>query len=163
MGAANFNVIGLLVGSDQGREAYRAELERKIKSLGLAGQVQVLGHCPDMAAAYMLTDVVVSASTDPEAFGRVVAEAQAMGRPVVVANHGGAAEQLIAGETGWLFTPGNAKALAGALADSLSINADARARLADTATRHVHSRYSKTGMCSATLDIYSELRQRRPA
>lgn len=162
MGAANFSVVGLLVGSDQGREAYRAGLERKIKSLGLAGQVQVLGHCPDMAAAYMLTDVVVSASTDPEAFGRVVAEAQAMGRPVVVAGHGGAAEQVIVNETGWLFSPGNAKALAGALADALAIDADARARLADTATRHVRHRYSKTGMCSATLDIYAELRQRRP-
>jgi glycosyltransferase involved in cell wall biosynthesis len=163
MGAANFNVVGLLVGSDQGREGYRARLERKIKSLGLAGQVQVLGHCPDMAAAYMLTDVVVSASTDPEAFGRVVAEAQAMGRPVVVADHGGGAEQVIADVTGWLFTPGNAKALSGALADALSIDADVRARLADTATRHVHDRYSKTGMCSATLDIYAELRHRRLA
>ncbi len=163
MGAQNFKVVGLLVGSDQGREAYRAGLEGKIKSLGLAGQVQILGHCPDMAAAYMLTDVVVSASTDPEAFGRVVAEAQAMGRPVVVANHGGAAEQVIANETGWLFTPGDARALAGALASALSLDADARARLADTATKHVHHRYSKIGMCSATLDIYAELRQRRPA
>lgn len=163
VGSENFKVIGLLVGSDQGRESYRAGLEQRIKSLGLAGQVQVLGHCPDMAAAYMLTDVVVSASTDPEAFGRVVAEAQAMGRPVVVADHGGAAEQVIASETGWLFTPGNAKALAGALADALSIDADARARLADTAIRHVHNRYSKAGMCLATLDIYAELRQRRPA
>ena len=162
MGAANFNVIGLLVGSDQGREAYRADLESKIKLLGLAGRVQLLGHCSDMAAAYMLTDVVVSASTDPEAFGRVVAEAQAMGRPVVVASHGGAVEQVIAGETGWLFAPGNAKALAGALADALAIGADGRARLAETAIKHVHSRYSKTGMCTATLDAYAELRQRRP-
>jgi len=162
VGSENFKVIGLLVGSDQGRESYRAGLEQRIKSLGLAGKVQVLGHCADMAAAYMLTDVVVSASTDPEAFGRVVAEAQAMGRPVVVADHGGAAEQVIASETGWLFSPGDATALAGALADALAIDADARARLADTAMRHVHQRYSKTGMCSATLDIYAELRQRRP-
>jgi glycosyltransferase involved in cell wall biosynthesis len=161
MGADRFNVIGLLVGSDQGRSAYRGELEQQVKSLGLEGQVQVLGHCPDMAAAYMLTDVVVSASTDPEAFGRVVAEAQAMGRPVVVADHGGAAEQVLAGETGWRFTPGDAAALAGALAEALAIGKDARARLADKAIRHVHSRYSKTGMCTATLDIYAELRQRR--
>ena len=161
-GSEKFNVVGLLVGSDQGREAYRAELEQQIKALGLAGQVQVLGHCPDMAAAYMLTDVVVSASTDPEAFGRVVAEAQAMGRPVVVADHGGAAEQVIVGETGWLVAPGDATGLADALAGALAIGADARARLADTAIKHVRHVYSKTGMCSATLDIYAELRQRRP-
>lgn len=163
LGAENFNVIGLLVGSDQGRAAYRAELEEQIKTLGLAGQVQILGHCRDMAAAYMLTDVVVSASTDPEAFGRVVAEAQAMGRPVVVAEHGGAAEQIIVDQTGWLFPPGDAEALADALAAALAIGADTRAWLADTAMRHVHRHYSKTGMCSATLDIYAELRQRRPA
>ena len=84
-----------------------------------------------------------------------------MGRPVVVADHGGAAEQVIAGQTGWRFTPGDAKALAGALADALAIGKDARAQLADTAIRHVHSRYSKTGMCLATLDVYAELRQRR--
>ncbi len=160
MGADTFNVVGLLVGSDQGRTAYRTELEQRVKSRGLSGQVQLLGHCRDMAAAYMLTDVVVSASTDPEAFGRVVAEAQAMGRPVVVADHGGAAEQVIAGETGWLFAPGDASSLADALAQALSIDADARARLAQTAVDHVRRHYSKTAMCSATLDIYAELRQR---
>lgn len=162
MGADKFNVVGLFVGSDQGRTAYRAELEKRIASLGLSGQVQILGHCRDMAAAYMLTDVVVSASTDPEAFGRVVAEAQAMGRPVVVADHGGAAEQVIAGETGWLFPPGDAGALTDALARALSIGAPARARLAQAAVNHVRRHYSKTGMCAATLDIYAELRQRRP-
>ena len=160
-GGKKFNVVGLLVGSDQGRAGYRAELEQQIKSRGLADRVSVLGHCRDMAAAYMLTDVVVSASTDPEAFGRVVAEAQAMGRPVVVADHGGAAEQVIAGETGWLFPPGDAPALADALADALSIGAEARARLARTAITNVHEHYSKTGMCAATLDIYAELRQWR--
>jgi glycosyltransferase involved in cell wall biosynthesis len=163
LGGDNFKIVGLLVGADQGREAYRAELEQLVKSRGLAGQVQLLGHCADMAAAYMLTDVVVSASTDPEAFGRVVAEAQAMGRPVVVADHGGAAEQIMAGETGWLFPPGDAKALADALSNALAIDANARARLADMAIGHVRQLYSKTGMCSATLDIYAELRQRRPA
>ncbi len=160
--AGNLNVVGLLVGSDQGRAAYRALLEQQIKSRGLAGRVSVLGHCADMAAAYMLADVVVSASTDPEAFGRVVAEAQAMGRPVVVADHGGAAEQVIVGETGWLFPPGDATALADALAHALAIGADARAQLASTAIQHVHDHYSKTGMCAATLNIYAELRQWRP-
>lgn len=160
-GTERFNVVGLLVGSDQGRSAYRAKLEKQIKSRGLAGKVQILGHCPDMAAAYMLTDVVVSASTDPEAFGRVVAEAQAMGRPVVVSNHGGAAEQILADQTGWLFKPNDAEALANALATALALSVAQRAQLAETATKHVHGLYSKTGMCSATLDIYAELRQRQ--
>ena len=162
LGADNFRVVGLLVGSDQGREAYRDELENLVKAKGLAGQVRILGHCSDMAAAYMLTDAVVSASTDPEAFGRVVAEAQAMGRPVVVADHGGAVEQIVAGKTGWLFPPGDAPALADALAQALAISAEQRAAMAKLSISHVHERYSKTGMCAATLEIYAELRQRGP-
>ncbi|MDH3737859.1 MAG: glycosyl transferase, partial [Alphaproteobacteria bacterium] len=67
----------------------------------------------------------------------------------------------IAGETGWLFTPGDANALADALGEALSIGAQARAQLASTAVQHVHNRYSKIGMCAATLDIYAELEQRR--
>ena len=79
----------LFVGSDQGRAGYRRELERKIKKLGLSGVVQMVDLCREMDVAYMLSDIVVSASTDPEAFGRVIPEAQAMGRLVVGPDHGG--------------------------------------------------------------------------
>jgi len=71
----------LLVGSDQGRTDYTDELKALINRRGLSDVVHIVGDCNDMPAAYMLTDVVVSASTDPEAFGRVIVEAQAMGRP----------------------------------------------------------------------------------
>lgn len=154
-GPENFKITGLLVGSDQGREAYRRELEEQIAEKGLSGEVQIVGHCDDMPAAYMLSDVAVSASTDPEAFGRVIAEAQAMGRPVVVADHGGAAEQVIDGVTGWRFAPGNPDAFADALETALSLDAEARARLAVTAAEHARTHYAKTGMCAATLRIYA--------
>jgi len=156
-GPDNFNVTGLLVGSDQGREAYRRELEGRVEELGLAGNVQIVGHCDDMPAAYMLSAVVVSASTDPEAFGRVVAEAQAMGRPVVVADHGGAAEQVIDGVTGWRFVPGNPEKFADALETALALNTDARVTLAHTASEHARSKYAKTGMCASTLRIYASV------
>ena len=158
-GADDFRVTGLLVGSDQGREAYREELEEHIAEKGLGGDVQIVGHCEDMPAAYMLSDVVVSASTDPEAFGRIVAEAQAMGRPAVVADHGGAAEQVIHGETGWRFTPGNPQALADALETALGLNVEKRTALAEQAADHVRSNYSKAGMCAATLRIYAQLHE----
>lgn len=156
-GADNFNVTGLLVGSDQGRESYRKELEDQIEEKGLGGNVQIVGHCDDMPAAYMLSDVVVSASTDPEAFGRVIAEAQAMGRPVVVANHGGAAEQVIDGVTGWRFAPGNPKEFADSLEIALTLDVDARAELATHASAHARTHYAKTGMCAATLRIYASV------
>ena len=102
----------LIMGSDQGRHSYRRELERFIESHGMTGNVHVIGHFDDMPAAYMLADIVVSASLEPEAFGRVAAEAQAMGRQVIASDHGGARETVTQGETGWLTPPGDAKALA---------------------------------------------------
>ncbi|MCH8238307.1 MAG: glycosyltransferase family 4 protein, partial [Proteobacteria bacterium] len=101
----------LVVGGDQGRTDYRQELENLVNKKGLGEIVRIVDHCDDMPAAYMLTDVVVSASTDPEAFGRIVVEAQALGRPVVASDHGGARETVIEGETGWLFPPGDVTAL----------------------------------------------------
>ncbi len=157
MGPDDFRVTGLLVGSDQGREAYRRELEECIYENGLGGDIRIVGHCADMPAAYMMSNVVVSASTDPEAFGRVVAEAQAMGRPVVVADHGGASEQVIEGVTGWRFTPGDPQAMADALEIALAIGDNARAVLAERAAEHVRANFAKSGMCAATLRVYADL------
>ncbi len=150
-------LVCLLVGSDQGRERYRAELEEKVRRLGLGRHVQFCDHCDDMPAAYMLTDVVVSASTDPEAFGRVVAEGQAMGRPVVVSDHGGTVEQVIPGETGWTFAPGDAGALAQRLEFALSLDSAGRERLAGASIAHVHANFTRQAMCSATLSVYNEV------
>jgi len=154
----------VLVGSDQGRAEYRRELEDLITRHDLNEVVRIVDHCADMAAAYMLTDVVVSASTDPEAFGRVVPEAQALGRPVIASDHGGARETVIEGETGWLTPPGDAQALAAVLARVLAIGPEARQALAERAIAHVRDNFSKDAMCDRTLDVYNEvlnLRARR--
>mgnify|MGYP003317461089 FL=1 len=93
----------LIVGDEQGRSRYRQELETLIKRLSLEEIVYFAGHCRDMPAAYMLSDVVVSASTDPEAFGRVIVEAQAMGRPVVSIDHWASQETVLHWITCWVF------------------------------------------------------------
>jgi glycosyltransferase involved in cell wall biosynthesis len=147
----------LLVGDDQGRTGYREELETQIARIGAEGIIHLTGPCRDMAAAYMLADVVISASTDPEAFGRVAAEAHAMGRPVIASDHGGARETVIAGETGWLVTPGDADALARALRTALTMTTEERDTVARRAVAHVHESFTKTQMCAATLDVYAEL------
>jgi glycosyltransferase involved in cell wall biosynthesis len=158
----------VLVGSDQGRTAYRRELETLIARHDLAGRVSIMDECNDMPAAYMLSDVVVSASTDPEGFGRVVGEAQAMGRPVVASDHGGAREQILADRTGFLFPSGDAAALAAGLRKALSLEPQARARLHDEAIARVRSEFSKDLMCARTLGLYREVLRadahgRRPA
>jgi len=151
------DVCCLLVGSDQGRDSYRAEIEGRVRALGLEGVVRAVDHCRDMPAAFKLADVVVSASTDPEAFGRVMAEAQAMGRPVVASDHGGARETVRPGETGWLVPPGDTDALAGALKQALALDAAARAAMAERAIAHIRARFNVAEMCRATLKVYSEL------
>ena len=151
------DVCCLLVGADQGRVKYRKEIEQHVRRRGLEGVVRMVDHCRDMPAAYMLADVVVSASTDPEAFGRVVAEAQAMGRPVIAPSHGAAPEIVQPGETGWLVAPNDPKALAGALDQALKLDAEQREVLADTAIRHVRERFTRDSMCAATLEVYREV------
>ena len=151
------NVRCLLVGGDQGRTAFRRSLEARIADRGLAGAVHLTGRCDDMAAAYMLADVVVSPSTDPEAFGRIVAEAQAMGRPVVVSGHGGAAEQVLPGETGWLYPPGDTTALAAALRQALDLTSQQRQLFSARAVAHVRGHYTLPAMTAATLAVYAEL------
>jgi glycosyltransferase involved in cell wall biosynthesis len=151
------DVLCLMVGSDQGRTGYRQELEEQTKRLGLESVVRLVDHCNDMPAAYMLADVVVSASSDPEAFGRVIVEAQAMGRPVIVTNHGAVRETVIAGETAWAVPPNDADALAEALADALGLDADQRAILGERAMNYVNARFTRDRMCSDTLAVYNEL------
>ena len=150
----------VLVGSDQGRGGYRRELEELITARGLGGVVHIVDHVRDMPAAYMLADVVVSASTDPEAFGRVVVEAQAMGRPVIATDHGGARETLLEGETGWLVPPGDATALAQALGAALELDTAAREKLAAAAIAYARANFSKDTMCARTLAVYDELSAR---
>jgi glycosyltransferase involved in cell wall biosynthesis len=119
--------------------------------------IHVVDHCDDMPAAYMLTDVVVSASTDPEAFGRVVVEGQALGRPVIGTNHGGSKETIVDGETGWLSEPNDPKSMAEAIAKILNLTEKQRNKVSEKAISHIHENYSKEAMCAKTLDVYNEL------
>ncbi len=149
----------ILLGDDQGRTKYRTELEALIEKHNLNGIISFVDHCNDMPAAFMRADVVVSASTDPEAFGRSVPEAQAMGRPVIVSNHGGARETVVEGETGWLTPPGDPDALAEAISRVLGLSKGARNKMAEKAIENVRKKFSRQGMCSKTLEIYNEALQ----
>jgi glycosyltransferase involved in cell wall biosynthesis len=152
----------LLVGAEQ-RAGFRRELEAAIERLGLVGMFRIVEDCRDMPAAYMLSDVVVSASTDPEGFGRVITEAQAMGRPVVATDHGGARETIVPGVTGWLAPPRDPAALAAAIGQALRLDPAERAAFARRARGHVAANYTREAMCTRTIDIYEELLFPEPA
>ncbi len=151
----------LIVGGDQGRSEYRAELEALVEQHDLGEVVRIVDHCDDMPAAYMLSDVVISASTDPEAFGRVIVEAQALGRPVIATDHGGATETVIEDKTGWLVPPGEAEPLSKALAHVLAMDEAGRTALSEAAIANVREHFSKQSMCEKTLEVYNEVLHER--
>jgi glycosyltransferase involved in cell wall biosynthesis len=156
------DVAVVLAGSDQGRDAYHQELVRLVKSSGLDGrQIVFADHCDDMPAAMLLADVVVSASTRPEAFGRTMAEAAAMGKPVITTNHGAAPEIVVPDITGWLVPPGDPQALAGALSKALSLSPEERARMVEAAIARVEQHFSVEVMCAKTLRVYREMLSNR--
>jgi glycosyltransferase involved in cell wall biosynthesis len=147
----------IFVGSDQGRHAYVRSLLDEATALGVTGQIKLAGHCADMPAALLLADIVVSASTEPEAFGRAVIEAQAMERVVIAAGHGGAAETVQHGETGLLVPPGNAAALAEAIAGALALPEAERRAMGARARASVLEHYTVAAMQQATLAVYDEV------
>ncbi|MEM1103260.1 MAG: glycosyltransferase family 4 protein [Pseudomonadota bacterium] len=147
----------MLVGGVKEPNAYAEELRVAIVAAGLGDMVKMVGHCADMPAALSLSDVVVSPSVRPEAFGRVAVEAQAMGRPVIAADHGGARETILQGETGWRTPPGDAEALAAVLSDFAKMDRARRARMGDAARRRAETLYSADEMCASTLRVYADL------
>lgn len=151
----------VIIGADQGRNEYRQELEAAIRAKNLPGKIRIIDHCNDMPAAYMLATVVVSASIEPEGFGRVPVEAQAMGRPVVATDHGGARETVIPGQTGWLIPPGDPAALARAIEEALSLGPHQRVILATRAMAHIAEHFTREQMTDQTMNVYAELLKAR--
>jgi len=151
------DLVLVMVGDAQGRTAYEARIDDAIREYQLDGQAVVAGHEDDMAAAFLASDIVLAPSTRPEAFGRVAAEASAMGRPVIVSDHGGARETVLDGETGARVEPGNAQALAGAIRALLAIGANARAGMGKAGQAHIRAHFSKRGLQIATLGVYKRL------
>lgn len=148
------DVMCVFVGAHQGRHRYAAALEAQATRLGIADRVRLVGQCDDMPAALGLADVVVHASTKPEAFGRVVIEAQAMGRPVIASDLGGPVETVRHGETGWRVKPGDAFALAAAIGVALDLSPDERQALGERARASVPT---VQAMQDATLDVYESV------
>ncbi len=147
----------VLAGGEAKRARLRRELAAKAARFGVAARVFDVGHVADVPAALALATLVLSPSVEPEGFGRTVIEAQAMARPVVATAHGGAAETVRDGETGWLVPPGDTEALARALDAALDLSAAQRAKVGAAARAAVMDGYTLEAMRAATLDVYGGL------
>jgi glycosyltransferase involved in cell wall biosynthesis len=151
----------LFVGDDQGRTDYRQEVEDAIAAAGLRPQVRLVGHCDDMPAAYRLADFALLPSTQPESFGRAAVEPQAMGRPVLVSDHGGARETVAEGETGWRLPPGDAEAWARGLLRAMQTDLPTRRAMGEAGAARAKRLYSVEAMCEATLAVYARILEGR--
>lgn len=147
----------ILAGDDQGRKGYVTELEDAIIANKLGGTVSIVGHTSDMPAAYMAADIVLAPSTRPEAFGRVAAEASAMAKPVIVADHGGQRETVIEGQTGTRAEPDSVPALTACIRTLIGLPPEARAAMGTAGQAYVRAHFSKKQLQTATLNVYARL------
>lgn len=147
----------VLIGSAQGRLSYLRELQALTRHHSLTPWVIIDETNPPMATAYRIADVVVHASTDPEAFGRVIVEAQAMGVPVIASNKGAPPEIIEPGQTGFLHEAGNAADLAAALEKALALSPEDKKALCARAAEKVKHEYNETLMFERTVQVYREV------
>ncbi|EKD39315.1 MAG: hypothetical protein ACD_75C00442G0008 [uncultured bacterium] len=149
--------IGLLIGDTEENPAFTKKLQERIRYHGLEDKILLAGHCTDMPAAFLLADIVVSASsTQPEAFGKVAIEAMAMGKPVIATAHGGSMETVLPGVTGWLVAPLSPEAMASAIVEALG-DGEKTAELGRRGRAWVNERFTATAMCEKTLALYHEI------
>ena len=153
----HLDVTVVLLGAGDSNTRFVEVLEKKAVELGLGANVRIVTSTRDMPAALMLADVVVMPSVNPEPFGRIAIEAQAMGRPVVAFDHGGARETILNGKTGWLAKPNDIKSLAQCLETALSISTVDRDKLSNVAQSLVKRKFSIKKMTKLTMEIYKRL------
>lgn len=147
----------VFVGSAAGDGRYARELQEQAARSDIKERLHFAGHCDDMPAALALSAMVLAPSLKPEPFGRVVVEAQAMCRPVIVARHGAATETIEDGVTGLSIPPGDASALASAMARILTAPSGWLLDMATAARQMVLAHYTTWTMQHATLAVYDEL------
>lgn len=155
------NFFCVICDASPSRDHYQEELVDLIKKNDLGASVRIVGFCSDVPAAMRLAQLVVAPSLVPEGFGRVPAEAQAMGTPVVASAIGGHKEVLVDGETGWLVPPDDSDAMAKAMDHVLRLSDLERATLATKAMNFVAEHFTKEQMTEDTLAVYREILQEK--
>lgn len=152
-----FDITVVLLGIADDNSSFYEAMQRHVARLKIESLVRFAQKTNDMPASLMLADVVVMPSIEPEPFGRVAVEAQAMGRPIVAFAHGGAVESIIDRKTGYLAEPHNLDSLVEALDEALSLGPRKRRKWAEAAREHVTTHFTTKNMCDETLRLYDSL------
>ena len=147
----------IILGSDQGRDLYKKKLIRLSEQYRLSKQIRFIDHCKDMALAYKVSDIIVSASTEPEAFGRVAVEAQSMEKPIIASNIGGSNETIIDEKTGFLYQAGNAKSLSDKILRTLNMDETLLKSIGNEGRKNIVQKFNVEKMCFSTYSEYKRL------
>ena len=151
----NFHAI--LLGSDQGRKVYSKKLFSLVERYSLSKKISFINHCGEMPLAYSLADVVVSASIEPEAFGRIAVESQSMGKPIIASNIGGSKETVLNKKTGFLYKHDDPRELAKCLNTVIQLNQEELKLMGNEGRKNVAKKFDVELMCNSNLREYKKL------
>ena len=151
------NFQAILLGSDQGRKVYTKKLHSLVERYSLTKKVKFIENCKEMPLAYSLADVVVSASIEPEAFGRVAVESQAMGKPIIASNLGGSKETVLNKKTGFLYKHDDPRELAKNLNTVIQLNQEELKLMGNEGRKNITRKFDIEVMCDSNLREYKKL------
>ena len=155
LGYEAFHVV--ILGSDQGRSLYKKKLIRLIEQYRLTKQIKFIDHCKDMALAYQVSDIVISPSIEPEAFGRVAVEAQSMEKLIIASNIGGSNETIINNKTGLLFEAGNIDSLKEKIIQGITMDDVSLKSMGREGRKNIIKKFNVEKMCFSTYSEYKRL------
>ena len=147
----------IILGSDQGRNVYSKKIKRLAEQYRLTNQLNFIEHCKNMPLAYKISDLVISASIEPEAFGRVSVEAQSMEKPIIASNIGGSNETIINNKTGFLFESGNPESLSKKIIEVLHLDESTLKSIGNEGRKNVIKKFNVEKMCFSTYSEYKKL------
>ncbi|MDA7830845.1 glycosyltransferase family 4 protein [Candidatus Pelagibacter sp.] len=155
LGYESFNAI--ILGSDQGRDIYTKKIKRLTEQYRLTSQLKFIEHCKNMPVAYKISDIIVSASLEPEAFGRVAVEAQSMKKPIIASDIGGSNETIINNVTGFLFQSGNPEALSKKIVEVIQLDESRLKAIGTEGRKNIIKKFNVEKMCFSTYSEYKKL------
>ena len=147
----------IILGNDQGRDLYKKKLVRLTEQYRLTNQIKFIDHCKDMALAYKVSDIIISASIEPEAFGRVAVEAQSMEKLIIASNIGGSNETINDGKTGLLFRSGDANSLSKKIIHALTMDETSANIMGKEGRNNIIKKFNVEKMCFSTYSEYKRL------
>ena len=147
----------IILGSDQGRDLYKKKLIRLVEQNRMNKQVKFINHCKNMPLAYQISDLVISSSIEPESFGRISVEAQAMKKIIIASNIGGSNETIINDKTGLLFESGNSRSLSKKIIKGLMMDETSLKNMGNEGRKNVIQKFNVEKMCFSTYSEYKRL------